>query len=212
MDLSERAEEILEILWVELVEKKKGKCDVGIFKEDEVVKELLDLSYIKVEVDQISLTNKGKEEARCCIRRHRLSERLLTDVLYFKGKSWHEASCKFEHLLHRGLDDNVCTLLGHPRTCPHGRSIPEGKCCRRARRRFGRLVMPLTELKVNKKAKICHLQTKGQNIMDKIIAIGALPGNDIILTQKFPSYVLKIGKSKFAIDKSMASCIYVRMV
>lgn len=212
MTLSDRAEEILETLWVELVEQKRQECDAGILKDNEVVSELVDSGCVRVKDDKISLTHKGSEEARNCVRRHRLAERLLVDVLDVKKKMVHPAGCKFEHLLHKGLDDNVCTLLGHPRTCPHGSPIPEGDCCRDAKRTPKTFIMPLTRLDVNKKARVSYLQTKDHDALQKIIAIGVLPHTEVTLIQKFPSCVIQVGKSQFAIDKELASHIYVRVV
>lgn len=211
MTLSDRAEEILETLWIEIVEQKKDRCDVGILKDDEAIKELVDSDYIKIEEGKIGLTHKGSQEARNCVRRHRLAERLMADVLDIKKKLIHETSCKFEHLLHKGLDENVCTLLGHPKTCPHGSPIPEGDCCKDAKRIPKKIIMSLKDLEINKKAKISYLQTHDKDALQKIIAIGALPNTEVTLLQKFPSYILKMGKSQFAVDKELASQVYVRM-
>lgn len=211
MILSDRAEEILETLYVEFVEEKKESCDASILKDDDALKELADESYVEIKDNQIRLTAKGKQEASGCLRRHRLAERLLVDLLDIKKELIHSTSCKFEHLLHRGLDDNVCTLLGHPRLCPHGKHIPEGSCCRDARRLPQKLVMPLTEMELNKKAKVSYLQTQERAALQKIIAMGVLPNTDIVLIQKFPSYVFQAGKSQFAVDRELASHIYVRI-
>jgi len=212
MRLTDRAEEILETLWIRLVEEKKEKCDVSILKDDESLKGLVNLGYVEIKDSQIRLTDKGKEEGKSCVRRHRLAERLIADVLDLKKNLVHETSCKFEHLLHEGLDENICTLLGHPKTCPHGRPIPEGSCCKDAKRTPKKLIMPLSELEINKKARISYLQTKERTMLQKIIAMGSLPKTEIMLIQKFPSYVFKIGKSQFAIDEELASHIYVRII
>jgi DtxR family Mn-dependent transcriptional regulator len=212
MVLSDRAEEILESLWVELIEQDKEFCDVSILKNDETLIELIDQDYVQVKDIQLSLTRKGKEEARGCIRRHRLAERLVSDILDIKNKLMQETSCKFEHLLHKGLDEHVCMLLGHPKICPHGKPIPEGNCCKSAKGTQKKLIMPLSDLELNKKAKISYLQTLDNIKLQKIIAMGALPNIEIALIQKFPSYVFKIGKSQFAIDEELAYCIYVRII
>jgi DtxR family Mn-dependent transcriptional regulator len=211
MILTDRAEEILESLWIEIIEKDKACCDISALKDDKVVEELLEAGHVKIDGNKIKLTSDGREEAKNCIRRHRLAERLMVDLLDVKSKFVHDTSCKFEHLLHRGIDENICTLLGHPKTCPHGRPIPEGDCCRDAKRAPRKQIAALTHLEVNKKASIAYLQTKDSDAMQKIMAIGALPKTDIRLTQRFPSYVIKIGKSQFAIDKELASQIYVRI-
>lgn len=212
MILTDRAEEILETLWIHIVEDNKETCDASIMKDDDSLRELTGSGYVSVKDNQVKLTGKGKEEAKNCMRRHRLAERLLVDVLDFRGEPVHETSCKFEHLLHKGLDENICTLLGHPKTCPHGKPIPEGSCCNDAKRMPKKLIVPLSELGTNKKAEISYLQTQDRNALQKMIAMGALPKTQIALIQKFPSYVFQIGKSQFTIDKELASCMYVRII
>ena len=208
--LTDRQEEILETLWIELVERGKSSCDAKILKDNESLALLADSGYVKLEVNKVSLTPRGTDDARSCVRRHRLAERLFVDVLDAKSGSVHEKSCKFEHLLHKGLDDNICTLLGHPRTCPHGRPIPEGICCRNIKKMPQKIIMSLAELTVNAKARIAYLRTEDRSALQKAIAIGALPGAEIHLIQKFPSYVFQLGKSQFAVDKELALQIYVR--
>ncbi|HEY8693657.1 MAG TPA: metal-dependent transcriptional regulator [Chloroflexota bacterium] len=73
---------------------------------------------------EVSLTAKGKEAAETLIRRHALSERLLTDIL---GLSWVEAHAeahKFEHIISPKVEARLMALLGNPQTCPHGNPIP----------------------------------------------------------------------------------------
>lgn len=212
MTLSDRAEEILETLWIEIVENSNEGCDASLLKDDDALKELDNLGMVDIKEKRINLTRKGKEEARNCIRRHRLAERLFVDVFDVKSKLMHEASCKFEHLLHKGIDEHICTLLGHPKFCPHKKQIPDGACCKDLKRTPKKLIMPLNELGINIKAKISYLQTLDQNELQKIIAMGALPKNEILLKQRFPSFVFQIGKSQFAVDKELAACIYVRII
>ncbi|MBI2437241.1 MAG: hypothetical protein HYV36_00295, partial [Lentisphaerae bacterium] len=115
MKLTDQAEEMLETLWIELIEKKKDTLDITLIKREDALYELTRGGYAAVTKDKIALTGKGTEEARQCIRRHRLAERLMVDVLDLKEGLVHESSCNFEHLLHKGLDENICTLLGHPK-------------------------------------------------------------------------------------------------
>ncbi|MDE2571320.1 MAG: metal-dependent transcriptional regulator, partial [bacterium] len=71
-----------------------------------------------------TLTQKGVEIGARTLRRHRLAERLLTDVL---GMSWdevHEEACKLEHAISTRVEQRLIEILGHPRTCPHGHPIP----------------------------------------------------------------------------------------
>jgi len=74
----------------------------------------------------VKLTDKGRKRALNVIRRHCLSERLLTDILRLEWSKVHDAACKLEHAfadeeLSRSLDE----ALGHPKTCPHGNPSTE---------------------------------------------------------------------------------------
>jgi len=210
--LSERAEEILEALWIQMEEQGKKQLDLGASRDEPAIDELSRLGFIRKDLDHIHLLEKGKAHASGCIRRHRLAERLLTDVFYVRKKIIDEVSCKFEHLLHKGLEDNVCTILGHPKVCPHGKPIPSGRCCtEKKEKRALKFVARLADLDVKDKGHIAYLQTKDRSQMQKLISIGAIPGVSIVLLQKFPSYVFQTGQSQFAVDKELASSIYVRL-
>jgi len=210
--LSERAEDILEALWIQLEEQGKKQLDLGASRDEPAIEELIRLGFIRKDLDHIHLLEKGKTHAMACVRRHRLAERLLVDVFDVKKKIIDEVSCKFEHLLHKGLEDNVCTILGHPKVCPHGKPIPAGKCCiEKKDKKALKFVAPLADLQVKDRGHISYLQARDRNQMQKLINIGVMPGISIVLLQKFPSYVFQIGQSQFAIDKELASSIYVRL-
>jgi DtxR family Mn-dependent transcriptional regulator len=209
--LSERAEEILESLWVAIAEERKGSLTLGLAEREDAVSELLEKGYIDVSAGEVRLKEKGKEEAEKVIRRHRLAERLLVDVLDVKQGLSHEMGCKFEHLLREGIDENVCTLLGHPRMCPHGKPIPPGRCCEKSSKEVVPLVRPLKDMEAEDRGTIAYLATNDERRLHKLMAMGALPGLRISMIQKFPSYVFQIGQSQFAIDKEMAEGIYVRL-
>ncbi len=211
MKLSERAEEILETLWIGIVEGKKNSFSLGLSEREEAVVELLRGEYIQVAGGEVLLKDKGRIAGEKIIRRHRLAERLLVDVLDVKDSITHEMGCKFEHLLHEGIDENVCTLLGHPKFCPHNKLIPPGKCCTRSAKKLARVVCPLKDLDVNDRGTIAYLATNDDGRLQKLMALGVLPGLQIRMVQRFPSYVFQVGQSQFAIDKEMADGIYIRL-
>ena len=130
MRLSERAEEILENLWVITQETNKESVsfkELKINKDAPEIEELLSSNFISVSEDGIKLEKEGLKEAEGAIRRHRLAERLMVDVLDLKKSLMEETACRFEHLLHKDVEESICTLLGHPKFCPHGKPIPQRK-------------------------------------------------------------------------------------
>jgi DtxR family Mn-dependent transcriptional regulator len=72
----------------------------------------------------IHLTSLGRELAEIIARRHRLSERFLTDVLGLGWAEGHEQAHIFEHGITPMIEESLLKLLGHPKTCPHGSPIP----------------------------------------------------------------------------------------
>jgi DtxR family transcriptional regulator, Mn-dependent transcriptional regulator len=213
MKLSDKAEEILEVLWIVVEEKSQGYADLEKIKvaaDDPAYRELAELAFIEVKEERVYLRQEGKEEARKTVRRHRLAERLMMDVLNIQGETGNVKACQFEHLLTEGVDVKICTMLNHPVTCPHGKPIPPGECCEEARREGDLGVVPLTELKSNEEGEIAYILTEDNKKMQKLMAMGVLPGNRIVLIQTFPSYIFRVGFSEFAIDTNMAREIFVR--
>jgi DtxR family Mn-dependent transcriptional regulator len=211
--LSERAEEILEKLWMEVEEEGNLFTDleqIPLSREEAVFQELTNLALIEVKEDRVYLRPEGKEVGRMVVRRFRLAERLMMDVFNIRGEAAREKACQFEHLFNKGVDTKVCTLLNHPDTSPHGKEIPPGDCCIEARRSGNLGVVPLTELKPNEDGEIAYIQTEDNKKMQKLMAMGVLPGNRIRLIQSFPSYIFNVGFSEFAIDTNMAREIFVR--
>jgi DtxR family Mn-dependent transcriptional regulator len=213
MKLTEKAEEILEFLWMQVEEEGQSFTDVekmSVPSDDPAYKELRDLALIEMRDGRVYLRPEGKEEGRKIIRRFRLAERLMMDVFNIRGEQAKEKACQFEHLLDEGVDTKVCTMLNHPETCPHGKRIPPGECCVEARRSGDLGVVPLTELKPGDEGEIAYIQTEDDKKMQKLMAMGVLPGNRIRLSQAFPSYIFRVGYSEFAIDTNMAREIFVR--
>ncbi|HEX5773405.1 MAG TPA: metal-dependent transcriptional regulator [Geomobilimonas sp.] len=213
MKLSDKAEEILEALWIAVEEEGRGYEEqerISVAADDPAYRELTGLAFIEVREDRVYFRPEGKEEGRKTIRRHRLAERLMMDVLNIRGETAEDKACQFEHLLNEGVDTKVCTMLNHPTTCPHGKTIPPGDCCVEARQSGDLGVVPLTELKSGEEGEIAYILTEDSKKMQKLMAMGVLPGNRIILMQSFPSYIFRVGFSEFAIDTAMAREIFVR--
>lgn len=159
---------------------------------------------------RIKLAKQGRKLAEQIIRRHRLAERLICDALGFHVDDSEDAACEFEHILAEGIANSICTLLGHPRYCPHGKPIPEGECCRRAQEALQPILVSSDQLHVGESAAIAYLCTTEHARMLKLSSLGMTPGNRIKLLQKWPSWVFQCDETEIAVEEEVARNIYVR--
>lgn len=212
-------EEILEVLWVKLEEGgqesvTREEIIIGtspVYGESIAVLEKKGL--VTVDEDRIQLTDTGFEEARRTIRRHRLSERMFLDIFEITEDEIEEVACRFEHMLIRPeLEEKICELLGHPRSCPHERAIPIGDCCHRAQTQVDQRVVPMSNLRQGESGAIAYVHTGDSERLKKLMALGILPGESVTLQRRYPSFVFTVGRSRYAVDEGMASAIYVKRV
>jgi len=161
---------------------------------------------VQAEGDLLRLTASGVEHTRGLIRSHRLAERLVHDVL---GVESEKGACEFEHVLNPELVDSICTLLGHPRECPHGMPIPEGECCRRGTQKVESTVSPLTELRVGEEARVAYVYAASDPQLHRLDNLLLRPGARVKLHQRHPSFVLECEGSLIAVDDRVAASIHV---
>lgn len=91
----------------------------------ETVKRLEREGYLTLDESKaMVLTETGRKYATDVVRRHRLAERLLVDVLRVPWHQVHEEACRLEHAISDNLESHLIALLGDPATCPHGNPIP----------------------------------------------------------------------------------------
>jgi DtxR family Mn-dependent transcriptional regulator len=212
--LSQKAEEILETLWVTTQEETKDSMDLkegNHSPDDPEIRELLRLGFVKFQEEGLVLRGEGVKEAESVVRRHRLAERLMEDVLDIRGDVLEENACRFEHLLREEVEENVCTLLGHPRECPHGKPIPVGPCCKKTVYEAKSVVVPLCELSPGERGRVAYLRTGESTRLQKLLTLGVLPGVEVEMVQRFPSFVFRVGHSQMAVDREMAVGIQVRL-
>ncbi len=214
MKISESSQEILEKLWTALEEDNKDNIrvtDLGLDNDTSELNELVDSKLISISGDTLELTSQGRREAEIAIRRHRLAERLLNDVFETKNNVLERNACEFEHFIHEGIDENICTLLGHPKVCPHGKPIPPGVCCGKGKDMREPVVSALADLNPGQGGRIAYVLSSQSNEVQKLVAMGILPGTSIDLIQRYPSYVFKVGNTQYAVDRNIANQIYVRI-
>ncbi|MFV0316258.1 MAG: metal-dependent transcriptional regulator [Microthrixaceae bacterium] len=123
-------EEYCEAIWelreddIEVIQARIAeRLEVSRPAVSEMIRRMESEALIEI-ADTITLTAKGRSLAERIVRRHRLAERFLTDVL---GLSWaeaHEEAGKWEHVISENVDKALAKVLGDPTTCPHGNPIP----------------------------------------------------------------------------------------
>jgi DtxR family transcriptional regulator, Mn-dependent transcriptional regulator len=90
----------------------------------EVVHRLINEGYVTVQSRAIHMTGEGRSLAESVVRKHRLAEPLLTDVIGLGWERAHVEACRWEHVISDEVEERLIELLGHPKTCPHGNPIP----------------------------------------------------------------------------------------
>jgi DtxR family Mn-dependent transcriptional regulator len=174
--------------------------------------ELASAGLVRLAEDRVELTPDGEARAKDVVRRHRLTERLFRDLLDLGGQTMEDQACEFEHILSREATESVCTLLGHPPTCPHGKPIPPGECCGAYQRTVRPLVTGLKTFDVGATGRIVFIAPRFHDRMDRLAALGVIPGSTVKLHQRSPSYVIEVGETTIALDPEIAGEIFVKPV
>jgi DtxR family Mn-dependent transcriptional regulator len=212
----ERIDELLELIWTL---REKGVSDLDHLLETtqdvearSIIRKMIKDDLFQVEGNRMILKERGEEKAREIIRRHRLTERLLSEIFEMSEEEVEEEACKLEHILSPGVTESVCTFLGHPPTCIHGKPIPRGECCAKFKKEMKPLVTPLEELGLGEEGRIVFIAPKSHQRLDRLSTLGIVPGSILRMHQKNPSYVLQIGETTLALDRDIVKNIYVKRV
>jgi DtxR family Mn-dependent transcriptional regulator len=209
-------DEHLEAIWT-CEEDGSGEVDAVLARTKgggrrAVLEKMARRGLVRLDDGQLELTGEGREKARALVRRHRLAERLLADVLGVVGETMDAAACRFEHFLSPEVTESICTLLGHPPTCPHGLAIPKGACCSRQTTEVKPLVTRLDHCAVGERGWISFISSRSPERMRRLGTLGLMPGATVRVRQKSPAYVLELGQTTIALERELAAEIYVKRV
>jgi DtxR family transcriptional regulator, Mn-dependent transcriptional regulator len=130
--LSATVEEYLETIYNMGVENEvvigarlAEKFNVSAPTVTEMLKRLVRDGYIDMDNKRVvTLTEAGNQAAEAVLRRHRLTERFLVDMLGMQWHQVHEEACRLEHFISGAVEARVISSLNNPTTCPHGNPIP----------------------------------------------------------------------------------------
>jgi len=156
----------------------------------------------------IKLTREGRRIALDVIRRHRLAERLLTDILEVDWSRAHEPACRLEHGLTEEVIKPLGRILGHPKTCPHGNPIPT---------RCGGIIEEksesLIDLKPKERGTIVKITEEDRDLLQHLQSLGLVVGTSLRVEEKIPldsSVVVKLNDVEHSLSSKVASAIWVK--
>lgn len=215
---AQKAEELLETIFTEREEGRddmatillhtnerhaQGKCEADFVA-------LQDEGLLAVASGRVQLTPAGEAKAAAVVRRNRLAERLLTDLLELPPREVETQACELEHVLSPEATDSVCALLGHPPSCPHGKPIPPGACCRASRSEIAPVVTSLDKLQPGARARVVFLSSRSPGRVARLLPFGLAPGTEVHLRQRSPAFVIDVGETTVALEAAIAREVFVK--
>lgn len=174
---------------------------------------------LAVEGDRhLELSEKGRQLATRVMRKHRLAERLLIDIIGLEIEYVHEEACRWEHVMSEQVERRLVQILEHPTESPYGNPIPGlaelGETGDEAQFLTGVVAMTKavahttepTRLVVRRIAE--ELQ-KDTEVMSVLRRVGALPGNDVLVSLGHDGVVVARQGETAEIDAEAAAHIFV---
>ncbi len=162
----------------------------------------------------IRLSPEGHAQAVEVMRKHRLVERLLLDVIGLDIALVHDEACRWEHVVSPAVEERLVTLLHAPRTSPYGNPIPEstdsGAAALQAFREGNR---PLTEL-VSAEPLIVTIQRIGEHLQQEpelgaILAMGVTPGAEVTVSATPRGVEVTTGSGQALLPDNVAEHLFV---
>jgi DtxR family Mn-dependent transcriptional regulator len=139
--------------------------------------------YITRAADKlISFTDSGREHAEGIVRRHRLVERFLTDVLGIPWDEVHEEAERLEHAMSPALEERMMAAIGDATTCPHGHPITPGQ------RVEG---VPLADVEEGAKVKVLRFENEAEDLLHELRDAGIEPGMEGTLAERGEDVVVE---------------------
>lgn len=215
MPIEQDIEEILERMWVLREQAVSVPLDLGDgelnFEPSAAIAEAVRRGWLIRSATDLALTPEGAVRAAAVIRRHRLAERLLFDVIQVDHEAMEAGACELEHshILSEEATDRVCAFLGHPPTCPHDRPIPRGRCCDKFASEVRPLVGPLSDSAIGHGYRIVFIASRAHRRLDRLAAFGIVPGAFVRLHQRRPTFMVQVGGTDVALEHEVAGDIYV---
>ncbi|MDR5710459.1 MAG: metal-dependent transcriptional regulator [Armatimonadota bacterium] len=154
---------------------------VSVPSASEMLKRLEQQGYVRGTEDGVVLTPEGREVAVRVVRRLRLAERLLTDILGLELPRVYEEACKLEHVISPEVEARLEEVLHHPTHCPHGQPIPQPD---------GTLeeipTTTLGDLRPGDWAEVAAIPEEDAELVGYLASLGLVPGTRILVNEIAP--------------------------
>jgi len=160
----------------------------------------------------LALSDEGRHLAEDVVRRHRLAAVMLSTLLGLDRERASEIACMVEHDLRPEMVDSVCTLLGHPETCPHGRRIPGGACCRDGQTTIETQVVPLSSLAPGEQGRIIYITPRHHQRIHRLTSLGLTPGTVVEVHQRRPVMCIRYEETEIAVALEVAEDVHVSRI
>ncbi len=161
---------------------------------------------------QIVLSEEGMRLAACVMRRHRLAERMLTDVIGLEWHLVHEEACRWEHAMSEVVEARLAAILDEPEASPYGNPVPrhtdDGPV---AAERFGAGVRPLTAFGAEGVVVLRRISERLQqetDALDHMHRVGVVPGATVRFTVDDDALTLATDTGEVSLDPSLADRLY----
>lgn len=155
----------------------------------------------------VSLTPAGHGEAVDIVRRHRLAERFLVDVLGLAWDEVHEEACVLEHALSPRVQSALETFMDNPSVCPHGHPIPT------ADGSVGTIEgRPLADLVADESGEVVQVAEDDDSLLSYLASLGMFPGAVVRVCEVAPfkgPLLVEVGGSRYALGRDVAGRILV---
>jgi len=167
---------------------------IGRLEQDGYVDRLADKS--------LAFTSDGREHAQAIVRRHRLIERFLTDVLGVPWDEVHEEAERLEHAMSPVLEERMLAAIGDAKTCPHGHPLVEGA------REQGAL---LADVEQGASVHVLRFENEAEELLHYLKQAGLRPGLDGTLAASGENeVVVSSDDGRHVVSRSVAETVSVR--
>lgn len=164
---------------------------------------------------RILLSSEGEHLAVQVMRRHRLAERLLVDVIKLDWAQAHEEACKWEHVVGDAVEAKLVALLGDPVVSPYGAPIPrQGEAVAASIARFREGATPIEDL-VNREVRLVRIGEFVQRDIDVLSSLWAaqiLPGTTLVAECDDTKLTLHAGETRCVLDAVWVEQLFVALV